>query len=299
MILKSKFMICLTLFFTLIATQAHAEPIEGATVADFEHLIDIKNDEIQLSNLDVATIDGSTLQSTKDFEITFGEKSRNSLQLLINILDSDAPSTYRFKFENVIGMSESTNDETKSYRLYSEDFETVAWLQAPWAFDANGSQIETSFVFRDGFLIQHVNFSEANPVFPITADPYLWVDLIDTVTVITYSKTKDLKIAVTPWLGLQYVPTAVSGPIPGVLIAQNFGWPEVLDKVQARYGYVMRNYFDSRETYKNQWDCHALGAPLIFGATITGLDTSPTWDLEGRRAPNSNVSTWINTHCNW
>ncbi len=180
----------------------------------------------------------------------------------------------------------------------------MAWLAKPWAHDASGLEIPTHFEVRSDKVVQIVDLSNPEIQFPVTADPYLGAELIKSVTysVHTATNTRNLKIAVSPWLGLQYAGTATGNTAAwayGTAIAQNFGWSEVLEKYQSKYGITMRNHITARPTFKNQWDCHALGAPLIFVATVAGFDTSPTWDLEGRRQPNSNPATWISTRCSW
>lgn len=242
---------------------------------------------------------GKALSDDSSHSLEIGESSGSSIQILINIKSSDAPKHYEFAINSAVGLEPISGGEI--YRLFDQRGETVSWLSKPWAFDALGVPVPTRFEFRNGTLIQFVDFDASQSAFPVLADPYLWIDLISTVEVKTLSNYKKLIVAVTPWLGALYV-TSVPASVPygaGVIIAQTAGWAEVLDKVKAKYGSAMRSYIEARATFKNQWDCHAVGAPLIFVGTVLGTDSSPTWDLEGYRPPNANVGTWISTKCNW
>jgi hypothetical protein len=256
---------------------------------------------LQVSPLceDENCVSGIALSDASTHSLKIGETSGASVQILINIKSSDAPKKYEFSIKNAVGMEPISNGEI--FRLFDQEGETVSWLSKPWAIDAMGVSVPTRFEFRNGTLIQFVDFDASQHAFPVLADPYLWIDLISTVEVKSFTNYKKLIVAVTPWLGGLYV-TAYPSVVPyggGVIIAQTAGWAEVMDKVKAKYGSAMRTYIEARPTFKNQWDCHALGAPIIFVGVVFGTDSSPTWDLEGNRSPNANVGTWISTKCNW
>jgi len=269
--------------------------------------ISILQDEIVIHPADSSGTDcsaitcstGAILRDYPSHSLEIGEISKSGTQILINIESAAAPRTFEFEISGATGI-ESIGDGS-FYRLHGGNGDTISWLSAPWARDSSGISVPTHFEFSNGRLIQFVEFVPSQHKFPIQADPYLWIDLISYVVVDSLKSTKNLKVAVTPWLGTLYVSALpFSLPYaPGVVIAQNFGWQEVLDKVQAKYGSSMKSYFQARPTFKDQWDCHAAGAPLIFLGTITGTDKSPTWDLEGSRPANRNLVTWVNEMCNW
>ncbi len=242
---------------------------------------------------------GELIRVRPTYSLELGNVSESSTQILININSPLAPRVYEFHVDKVAGI-EPIHDGSL-YRLFDSEGSTVSWLLEPWAYDASGKSIPTHFEFSGGKLYQFVDFHPEQNVFPIIADPYLWIDLISDVNIYNLPNSKKLKVAVTPWLGTL---VACSVPLcipygPGVVIAQNFGWQEVLDKVQAKYGLNMKTYIQSRPTFKDQWDCHAAGAPLIYIGTELGVDKNPTWDLEGSRPANRDVVTWFNKKCNW
>ncbi len=72
---------------------------------------------------------------------------------------------------------------------------------------------------------------------------------------------------------------------------------EVLTKLQSTFSLQMRTYISERPQYRDQFDCHAFGAPLGF--LLQGVDKSPSWDLEGTRSPNRDVLDWVSSKCNW
>lgn len=47
----------------------------------------------------------------------------------------------------------------------------VGTIAAPWAVDANGKNLPTSYSYDDGVLSQHVDLADA--AYPVVADPYI------------------------------------------------------------------------------------------------------------------------------
>lgn len=239
---------------------------------------------------------------SEDFAITTGLSGDGYIQLLVEVKSPTSPTSYDFYLPGVIDLEVIEVGNSAIYRLIGVDGETRGWLSKPWARDANHVDVPTTFSFSNGILTQTLDFSNANVKYPVVADPYLGIDLISSVQVVTAGLFKNVSVAVTPWLGSQYVLSAFQipwGHTAAVAIVQTFGWDEVLNKIGTRYGAATRSYVSTRPTFKDQFDCHALGAPVIFLSTITGNDPTPTWDLEGLRYPSRYLPTWINSLCNW
>lgn len=256
---------------------------------------------------------GEFSASTSDASLTATQKSKGSAQFKIRILSPEAPSEYPFLFTQNDDVLQPHVNRFGAVDLLDQNGNYVAFVLTPWAKSNDGQNVPTNFKVEGRTLIQVVSFKSLPGIaFPIEADPYLGIDLISSVYAnLNNSGTAyNLKIAVTPWAGGLYVmyPTAfanftwqyaLSGGAYAVYLMQTYGWPEVLTKLESRYSAQFRGYVFSRSTYKNQYDCHALGAPLIFAATVAGFDGSPTWDLEGHRYSTSDLGVWVSNRCNW
>ncbi|OYD61214.1 hypothetical protein [Rhodococcus sp. OK302] len=58
-----------------------------------------------------------------------------------------------------------------SVTVFDADGSPVSTVEAPWAYDANGKPIPTHYEVRDGKLVQVVDTTGLNPLYPILADP--------------------------------------------------------------------------------------------------------------------------------
>jgi hypothetical protein len=249
--------------------------------------------------------EGDVVASGAGFDVSVGRKMDGAVQLLIEIVSESSPENYDFAVPSATHMEKLTFEGGEIYRLVDVNENTVAWLAPPWARDSAGLEVQTSFEFSNGVLRQIVDHSGTDVEYPITADPFLGIALISNMSISPIQSTYKLSIAVTPWVGVIY-----AGGVVGILQQQAWiygvaytimstdGWSEVLSLAGTKYGLPFRQYVATRATYKNQWDCHALGAPGIFAGQLLG-DPNTTWDLEGNRYSTTNLTTWVSTLCNW
>ena len=255
---------------------------------------------------------GTINASASQAELTVRQDAIGSAQFKISILNSAAPIEYPFLFKQGGATLQPKLNRFGAIDLVNADGDYVAFILLPWAKSANGSEVFTEFKVDGQTLIQVVKHRELGVSYPVEADPYLGIDLISSVsaTLNNSGTAYNLKIGVTSWAGSLYVlyPAAFSaftrdyaltGGAYAVYLMQTYGWAEVLAKLEARYTAQFRGYVYARATFKNQFDCHALGAPLIFAATVAGFDGSPTWDLEGHRLATTDLVKWVSYRCNW
>ncbi|WP_331760028.1 DNRLRE domain-containing protein (plasmid) [Streptomyces sp. NBC_01471] len=95
--------------------------------------------------------------------------------------NSSAPHDYETDFTIPSGMSAVTHDDgsVSLYALGDQDAEkapttdAAGFFDAPWAKDAKGNDIPTSYKVVGNKLVQHVEF-DAKSAFPIVIDPSWW-----------------------------------------------------------------------------------------------------------------------------
>ncbi len=247
---------------------------------------------------------GTLVQVDSASRISVGEHDESSLQLLIKVDSKLAPEDFQFYLPSVATMVERDLGETSIYQFFDDEDKSVGWLGRGWATDANGKTVPTEFSFANGTLTQHVSHQSGSWAYPILADPYLGIGLISSVKAgwENSSKTYRLSIDVSAWVWAQYAPMVLDfvwGWTRAYATVVNYGWPEVLSQSGSKYGSQFRSFVNGNTTYKDQFSCHAMGAPALFVGYLSGLDPRPTWDLEGFRRSESNPLTWAFTRCSW
>ncbi|MFF9080266.1 DNRLRE domain-containing protein [Streptomyces rubiginosohelvolus] len=94
-----------------------------------------------------------------------------TLQIIKN---SSAPHDYETSFTIPAGMKAVTHDDGSVSILPEDDSkEQAGFFEAPWAKDAQGKDVPTSYKVVGKKLVQHVEFNE-NSQFPIVIDPSWW-----------------------------------------------------------------------------------------------------------------------------
>lgn len=182
-----------------------------------------------------ALSDGSVQVQT----ILEGPQSNHTLEYVF-----DAPNATRVELS-----------ETGAVLAFGEDDLLIGGLARPWTVDATGADIETYFTVEGSAVWQHVVTDETT-VYPVTADPWLGIDLIASVTRKYYNSYGGSRFFVYPtWWGRGGAGVA----------ARWSAWSEAKSK----------GVWD-RATLKNQFSCHYDYRP------ITTIKSS--WNLENWKA---------------
>lgn len=157
--------------------------------------------------------------------------------------------------------------ETGAVVVWAADGTFEAGLATPWAVDADGESIETTFSLSGTTVTQHV--ADAS-TYPVTADPWLGIALIDTVTR-TYYAQQGYRYHVYPtWWGRGGAGIA----------ARKAAWTEAKAK-----GVGIPQYL----TLMNQFYCHYDYRPIT---TFKG-----SWNLESWKN-DKGYGGWITSKCN-
>lgn len=116
--------------------------------------------------------DGDPLLSTSENGATVSSyTTRDGVQTLIQIPSASAAKEYWFPLGVPEG-GEATLFPDETVIITDGDGRAVGGIKAPWAVDANGSSVPTTFRMEGNDLVQTVGFTEGT-AFPVTADPDL------------------------------------------------------------------------------------------------------------------------------
>lgn len=94
----------------------------------------------------------------------------------LNILkNSSAPRDYETGIQIPAGFHAKFHEEDGSVSILPDDDskDAAGFFEAPWAKDAKGNDVPTSYKVVGNKLVQHVEF-DANSAFPIVIDPSWW-----------------------------------------------------------------------------------------------------------------------------
>ena len=198
-------------------------------------------------------------------------KNDGSLQVTTVIEAATAPIEYVYKFSAQDNLQVELLDGGLVV-LRDATGEPAGYVAPPWARDSDGQAVDTYYEVRGTELVQIVEHNVEGIAYPVVADPYLGQSLFRSAggtTNISLSKSSfGHAIHVAPG---------------GQAIFLREGWAEAVSR---------KNVLRTKATYKNQYDCHAIGGLFNFAG--------PTWDLEGYRTARSDWAAGVVQHrCNW
>ena len=125
-------------------------------------------------------------------------KNDGSLQMVTKIDNRDAPTEYKY----VMGVPQGAklvHQEDGSVLILDNNGKIISAVSKPWAVDAQGTPVETAYVVQGNELIQVISHTSQNYTYPIVADPWLGVDLIERVWVDDVPKGYVVNVKPTRW----------------------------------------------------------------------------------------------------
>ena len=126
--------------------------------------------------------------------------------------------------------------------IVDKDNKLLGMFAEAWAKDANGKEIPTSYEIRDGALVQKVDHKQQGVQYPVVADPYMFIDLIDSAE--WKSRNEGWTLSVSPsWWARANAPAYLVGV---------WGWDELYDK----YKDVGRGIKENTGGLRDQYICH-------------------------------------------
>ncbi len=271
---------------------------------------------------DVQTIDNQVVFSNKNakFDVVV-EALDGGVRQVINLKDSSAPTEYDFPVSLEVGDKIVVNDDgsamvttplsekekakreelskTAPAGVLIPTYDTKFVLAKPWAKDANGKELKTSYSVFGSNLRQTIETKDA--AFPIVADPIWCGDVTYNVQfnyVKIYDNRYDWSNQVLPtYCGRSYFLTLLGSLNPLTLAASPLfaaqswqAWSEVYNKTN-NYGYYNGNWYyvwNKNSNYwgmYNQYICH-----LINPQTVSKYD----YNLEPWRSDPGLIGTYYN-----
>ena len=208
--------------------------------------------------------------STSFVPVTF-EDGSVAVHSVLN--DASAAKSYRYTFDVQPGTTLNVDETTGGVVALNAEGGADFFVAPPWATDADGTAIPTTYSVSGNALIQHIE-TDASTAYPVVADPWAGVDLVAKVTVSTVSQGKKINIDPTLWA------RTYTGNLVWYQAVGEAGWSEIYNKIKA----TDRKYMNA--SAKGQYICH-MG--------FAGTDAQ--WNLETWK-PNRTPAGWIANLCN-
>lgn len=205
-------------------------------------------------------------------------KTDGSVQIATVIEHTTAPTSYQYVIDGTEGTTLRLLDEGVVLVENAEGAYQGA-VGAPWAYDANGTPVATRYEVDGATLVQIVEHTAGSYAYPIVADPWLGINLFQWITVDSYNSQPRVNLQPSVWGAAQW-----GGGVPGQVIMNTAGWEEARN-----WNSTVRSGLN-KDSQRQQFECHALGAPF-----------AGVWNLEKVR-PNRTVhwSSGVAVHrCNW
>lgn len=205
-------------------------------------------------------------------------KTDGSVQITTVIESPSAPTSYPYDFAGASELVLTLFDDG-SVVLNDAAGAYAGGIAPPWAYDAAGKPVKTWYEVSGSSLVQRVAHDSGSYTYPIVADPWLGINLFGSITVDTYQSQPRVNLTPSPWGAAQW------GSAGGLVVMNTAGWDEAWTRSA-----TIRSAL-SKDSQRQQFECHALGAPF-----------AGVWNLEKFR-PNRTGQHWsfgvAVHHCNW
>lgn len=173
-------------------------------------------------------------------------KEDGSVQILTVLGDAQAPTEYSYELDLPAGAALSLN-EGGGVDILGADGAFLGGVAPAWAFDADGNAVPTEYEIDGSTVTQVVEHTGSDVTYPVTADPWLGIDLYYTPTVTQNTLTRHtINVQPTVWGG------TYSGP------EEVYMWWAHRDEVKTKLGSKVGKWSN---TIQEQFYCHIAGFP--------------------------------------
>lgn len=193
-----------------------------------------------------------------------------SVQIDTIIADASAPKEFAYPVTVPSGAS-LTPDRDGGVDILDSAGGWIAGFAPAWAKDGDGKPVATHYEVTGNTLTQVVDTAPTT-VYPVVADPWLGMTIVDHVKWENVSKWSPTLAVFPTTFGRYWAPNAAEGA----------AW----DEVKAKGGGQANT-----PTMQVQFDCH-------WYAVRVYAPRKPSWDLDSKR-PNTSLVNEINYKCNF
>lgn len=247
----------------------------------------------QVVSIEPVTAEGEGVEAPDGAVVTIDESGafasmlvaqESAAQVTIAIAGHEAPARYQFRFGGDVAVLRLA--ESGEVATYDVRGELIGAVEQPWAFDAEGSAVDTYYEVEGLTLVQVVEHWSDDVVYPVVADPTWSGKVLWKATMSDY-------LASNPGRKLTAHVSAYGRMILGEGRLTQFrteGWSLLLGSFA---GYMPVG--SVRSSMDQQWRCHVIGHLFEQG----------TFDMETARPSNPNWASRIGTVwpasqvCNW
>jgi hypothetical protein len=113
----------------------------------------------------------SVLAAATESVAAYVQPTFDGVQILTAIASADAPESYSYTLEVPDGTEFVERGEGSHYLFEAPGGDILGMVSAPWATDAAGNPVPTSFEWSGKTLTQLVDLSSPGIAFPVVADP--------------------------------------------------------------------------------------------------------------------------------
>jgi hypothetical protein len=198
----------------------------------------------------------------------------NGVRMLTTLASKDAGTSFSYPLDLQKGSRIEVQDNG-SVLVVGPDGSFLGGLLAPWSKDRNGASVPTHYEVHGNSVVQVIDGNPAALAYPVVADPYWFIDLIDS-----------WQWQWNPGLGWSdhVHPTAwATMNCCGWAVAE-YGWEELIHKDSGSYYLLGAGMHD-------QYDCHQMVSLIVW---ISG---HATYDLDTYRQ-HTNLPATIAALCN-
>ncbi|ODT37174.1 MAG: hypothetical protein BGO45_04355 [Microbacterium sp. 71-36] len=234
-----------------VAIEIPVDPSDAITLADGVAAVSIElpaTDESQPAEVDASGLvsydmgDGSST--------VLAVKADGSIQISTVIDGANAPTSYAYPLQVPEGATVTLSAETGAVAITAANGTWIGGVAPAWATDAAGLPVATHYELDGYTLIQVVEHDAATTTYPVVADPWLGVGLIDGARWIARDP-RGWTLSITPsWFNR-------INSADGNVIRE--GWAEVIKRVPSA---------NTTQMYW-QYKCHQVFAPF-----------KSTWNLD-------------------
>ncbi len=114
--------------------------------------------------------DGTVVRTGRDASTAVRVLTDGTVQAFVTLADARAATTYPFTFDLPAGRSIRPDRATGGLYITNQDGSAVTgYVDTPWAKDAAGRPLTTSYTVQGSTVIQHIDTTNAR--YPVVADP--------------------------------------------------------------------------------------------------------------------------------